>query len=127
MHTNEQARVLWCPQARVARHEFVNNPTQDYIIGGTNSDALGGTRVPASCLCIAAECAMWRWHDWAEPGMVFAENRHAQTIEQAGTPKGGPGWIFVPAEDDYAHWREPTEKADARRLGYCGLAGRPGK
>jgi hypothetical protein len=128
MHTTEQARALWCPQARVARHEFVNNPTQDYIIGGTNSDALGSTRVPASCCCIATECSMWRWVNWQEPAQRYAENRNATHPGEAGPTKGGPDWVFAPASDEeYARWIEPAEKADARRRGYCGLAGRPGK
>lgn len=62
-HTPDQARALWCPMARIARRENTQ-PTLDgreVIVGGCNTDALGGVRVPASCRCIAEKCAMWRW------------------------------------------------------------------
>lgn len=71
-HTPEQARALWCPMVRIARNEsitiekaaigdIVHVTEQRYIVGGCNTDALGGLRVPASCRCIADQCAMWRW------------------------------------------------------------------
>lgn len=50
---------------RIARREHCH-PADDEgntaIASGCNTDALGGTRVPASCRCIAEKCAMWRWH-----------------------------------------------------------------
>lgn len=65
--TPEEARELWCPMVRIARRE-TERPSggslstgTGYVVGGCNTDALGGTRVPASCRCIAASCAMWRW------------------------------------------------------------------
>lgn len=61
-HTEEQAKKLWCPMARVARREDLDRdrgPT--VIVGGCNTDALGGNRIPASCRCVASQCAMWRW------------------------------------------------------------------
>ena len=65
MHTPEQAKALWCPMVRIARREvelYGRSEGQQHVVGGCNTDALEGTRVPASCRCIAAECAMWRWH-----------------------------------------------------------------
>jgi hypothetical protein len=50
MHTEKQARELWCPVARVAVGNYsvaVNRDEGDEIIAG--------------CRCIASECAMWRW------------------------------------------------------------------
>lgn len=69
MHTPEEAKNLWCPMVRAARRERERpeNPRsslgqgETYIVGGCNTDALGGDRVPASCRCIANKCAMWRW------------------------------------------------------------------
>ena len=70
MHTPEQASQLWCPMVRIARHEVITNDDPAsrhygeetaHIVGGCNTDALGRHRVPASCHCIADECAMWRW------------------------------------------------------------------
>lgn len=34
--------------------------TEHFVVAGCNTDALGGNRVPASCRCIADQCAMWR-------------------------------------------------------------------
>lgn len=72
MHTPDQARELWCPMVRIARHEVTEQDRpvaggirhlteQHHIVGGCNTDALGRMRVPASCGCIADKCAMWRW------------------------------------------------------------------
>lgn len=73
-HTPEEAQTLWCPMARIARREIaveaatIHKPTsvehiheRAEIVGGCNTDALGGNRIPASCRCIADQCAMWRW------------------------------------------------------------------
>ena len=68
MHTPEQAKQLWCPMARISRHEAISyetgrtgddNPliamrTNHYVVGGCNND-------PVSCRCIADHCSMWRW------------------------------------------------------------------
>lgn len=80
MHTADQARELWCPMVRIARHEFYERDESGHghitshqvIVGGCNTDALGvGNGEPrrmsrdhkplASCRCIADKCAMWRW------------------------------------------------------------------
>lgn len=74
MMTVEQAGEVWCPMVRIARDESVTVRTaistnldsvkeERFIVGGCNTDALGGLRVPASCRCIADKCAMWRWAD----------------------------------------------------------------
>lgn len=58
----EQASQLWCPMVRTARRETTQRDgLQLVVVGGCNTDALGGNRVPASCRCIASKCAMWRW------------------------------------------------------------------
>lgn len=73
MLTREQAAATWCPMVRIARHEVVTHREpvgssgmelvrqQDHVVAGCNTDALGSTRVPASCRCITDQCAMWRW------------------------------------------------------------------
>jgi hypothetical protein len=56
------AKHKWCPQVRIARREDIEvNGDELAIVAGCNTDALGRTRVPASCLCIASGCMMWRW------------------------------------------------------------------
>lgn len=60
----EQASQLWCPMVRTARRETTQRDgVQIVVVGGCNTDALGGNRVPASCRCIASKCAMWRWFE----------------------------------------------------------------
>lgn len=66
MHTPEQARQLWCPMVRVSRREKVVaeealHAHNTAVVGGCNTDPIAGNPVPASCRCIADQCAMWRW------------------------------------------------------------------
>lgn len=137
MHTTTQARELWCPMVRTARHEEVRMPLMgDYtkvtetIVAGCNTDALGGNRVPASCRCIADQCAMWRWGDPVQRRIVAAhppEATHESDL-LPNVPAPGPGFEFVAHRRftrDLAHWHETQASADTRRLGYCGLAGAP--
>jgi len=72
--TVKEATEKWCPMVRIARRESelpegigelpegisLSTGTR-FVVGGCNTDALGGTRIPASCRCIADKCAMWRW------------------------------------------------------------------
>lgn len=107
MHTPEQAKELWCPMVRIARREPVAVLQEDgstkssevafYQTDGNNTDALGGNRVPASCRCIADQCAMWQWH----PTTLLHPDTGALTMN-------GPGGI--------------TDRIPAK--GFCGLAGR---
>lgn len=104
--TPEDARYLWCPMVRMARHEVVTvegtpvgnlTPVREehHVVAGCNTDALGRVRVPASCRCIADKCAMWRW----AAGVTL----HPDTGALCMPGLGGA----IPAK------------------GYCGLAGRP--
>lgn len=68
MHTTDEASYLWCPMVRIARRESVHVKMssgdefdEDVVVAGCNTDALGRTRIPESCRCIAEKCAMWRW------------------------------------------------------------------
>lgn len=60
MLTRDQAAATWCPMVRIARVEQLPD-SDETIVAGCNTDALGRLRVPASCRCIADKCAMWRW------------------------------------------------------------------
>lgn len=100
------------------------------LVAGFNTDSLGGKRVPASCRCIAKECAMWRWIDKKPERKFCAAPRphHRATIEPP-RPNGVPAsWEWHPDQNqEYqtAGWIEPEHEAMASRKGYCGLAGRP--
>lgn len=132
MHTPEKARQLWCPMTRVARVEPIQQSDQvgvDAVVGGCNTDRLGGVRVPASCRCIADQCSMWRWAV-RKPERIrrAAVPRTAASEKETNRPPGAEGFEFLPYDDetgDPAEWVEPQEMANARRLGCCGLAGVP--
>lgn len=107
--TEDQAREKWCPMVRAARHEVTQKRTavtetlsavreDHHVVGGCNTDTLGGTRVPESCRCVASDCAMWRWGEWKRDG-----------VENVPLPSG--------------HTYTRDRKIPLR--GYCGLAGRP--
>lgn len=153
MLTAAQAAGTWCPMVRIARHETVaaerhfpgpgGSPVvidQAQIVGGCNTDALGVNRVPASCRCIAAGCAMWRWAEPApEPRdpvwwWCHDEESEAEPARPAEVPASA---VWVPFrvngdDPDGGYWCEADEdvaadhaKAAAARRGYCGLAGKP--
>lgn len=82
--------------------------------------------------CIADSCAVWRWTPITNPSngaqrSRVADNPAAKTEQEAGPrPEDCRGREFCPsAEDDPAVWVEPEMEAYKRRLGYCGLAGKP--
>jgi len=112
-HTPEQARTLWCPMVRTARREveaeaaIIDRPggtthihERVQIVGGCNTDALGRLRIPASCHCIADQCAMWRWE--------------FTTASVPTTTEGASGMLA-----------RVFEQKTVRTHGYCGIAGRP--
>lgn len=130
MHTPAQARELWCPMVRTARHEVieVSSPAvggmreahmEHHVIAGCNRDALGGgnlaasisdRHVPlASCRCIADKCAMWRWGEetplpktlpCADPYPV-TEEIERETRRLIGRESDIPvGWTFQAADPE---------------------------
>jgi hypothetical protein len=68
----KEATNKWCPMTRIARRESERpegkslSTGQVFVVGGCNTDALGGTRIPASCRCIASQCMMWRWTEGSD-------------------------------------------------------------
>lgn len=82
---------------------------------------------PKYARCIADECAMWRFSAPLQTARFSpAINATATKEEDAGPRPNIPDdWKFVPFEDEMAGWLEPQESANARRRGYCGLAGKP--
>lgn len=85
--TANEAREKWCPMVRIARREvemYGRSEGQQHIVAGCNTDALGRNRVPASCRCIASECAMWRW---ATKGLSCANIEPTGYCGIAGRPE----------------------------------------
>jgi hypothetical protein len=63
MHTEDEARKLWCPMARMSDADL---PAYNRF---TEEDTYKVVFNPSNCRCIASECAMWRWlDDWQENG-----------------------------------------------------------
>lgn len=79
--------------------------------------------------CHGANCMAWRWANVVNRNFREAQNPKALTELEAGPRTAPDCWEFFafdPAEDVFeAGWLEPRADADARRLGFCGLAGTP--
>ena len=87
---------------------------------------------PVACRCIGAQCMSWRWFDdhvWPAFRKVLGNPEAETEAETEGRPSEIPAdWEFVSFSDtgcEGAHWREPEAATNARRRGYCGLAGVP--
>lgn len=119
MNTVKQARETWCPMVRF-------NP-----IGADEAYQTHTTRGDSGSNCIADQCAAWRWEPVTGPAngerlWRNAPNPDAHTEDEAGPkPEECNRWHFCPCDTLPAGWIEPQSSADARRQGYCGLAGRP--
>lgn len=149
MPTIEQAATQWCPMVRTATPMLLQEQagTQKQIVGSTggiNADVMNSARIPRFCVCIADECAMWRWDEktpeaprrqvWHVEEDIDEEDLVAEPARHADVPKNA---TWVPVEglgtDGVCggYWTEPTAKfkksvADsaATRRGHCGIAGR---
>jgi hypothetical protein len=116
--TREQASGKWCPFAR----------TYDYtgdmeVIAGVNEP---GTR-QRSAACVADGCMAWRW---AEDVGEHYQRTMRWTEGETEPPHQVPGLTFElytpdPEEEpgERPHWIETRASFEARRRGYCGLAG----
>jgi hypothetical protein len=79
--------------------------------------------------CVGADCMAWRWATSPRYQRIYCSDPSA-TVEPSTRPArvALEGWVFEPLDGlERAHWREPEGAYNARRLGYCGLAGRPGE
>ena len=130
--TEEDARSKWCPAARTGAYSD-RGP-----MGAVTTNRDPRIEVSQSCLCLASDCAAWRWaedsgqkrkqhvpRDAAFNAMPFDQ----LPKEAPPAPAGAETWIWEPPYQDeagityYGCFTEPLEEAKARRLGYCGLAG----
>ena len=102
MHTEEQAKNLWCPMVRM------------------------GPEVPANWNnCIANSCAMWRRSNLAGRQKILYCADHSAKTEPPRPATVPASWVFLPRNKESARWVEPMIGQLARIPGYCGLAGRP--
>lgn len=120
MHTTEQALNLWCPMVRASNGS-------DHPRNSGNSQAY---RNPMDARCIADRCAMWRWRQSInDVSLTRYGCRDPLAETEPHRPDGlNPTFEFVPhdpGEGNEACWIEPLASQQARRRGFCGLAGRP--
>ena len=110
MHTEDEARTLWCSEARVAHTKDDDdfNPVSAVAI-----NRVYGIIFPEECVCIASECAKWRW--------VGGGNE--KTITNKKEPPYGDGWVLVMGQPHLNKYFWERSLKDQR--GYCGLAGMP--
>lgn len=99
MHTPEQARALWCPMVRIARREVIEHRTGYQEIGGDERVIVGGCNTDA-----------------------IGDNRIPASCRCIADKCAMWRWI-EPVDKKYI--TETMEEFNARRAGYCGLAGRP--
>lgn len=117
MYTEDEAKELWCPMARVV-HAITGNVAGNQI----HHQDLGSVTMST---CGASKCSMWRWTYQSHRRFQTAENTSATTEGEAGPRmKHASAWLFCPAHAVYdsAGWIEPEESTRARWKGFCGLA-----
>lgn len=76
--------------------------------------------------CVASKCMAWRWGAATYRHFVAAQNPQSTggAFPPAGTPSTYEWRSYDPIDaESRAGWMEPQASADARRRGYCGLAG----
>lgn len=112
MYTQTEAKKKWCQFVRALMDNVGAHRTD-------NDEPIGE--------CIASRCAAWRWSE--NPGRNFmAVAAYRNRVEEPPRPSSiQTSWEWVPydADEEPAFWREPEAAWDARREGFCGLAGKP--
>lgn len=113
--TEQEAKTKWCPQVRASQG-----------VGDANACNAGtseGDRVPTYSRCVGSECMMWRWGH--EPHRTFWGCPDPNATIEPERPSHVPvSYIWCPCETDAAGWIEPPDSCEARRTGFCGLAGK---
>lgn len=103
MHTEEEAKTKWCPEARIIAF---NIATGDHApVAGNGVSKLDGESA-RTMLCVASACMHWRWA--LKPNPDFYHSMEGMVVTR--------GLDFQPV---------PSHIED-RTQGYCGLSGRPG-
>lgn len=115
--TEPEAKTKWCPFTRQTYHEY----------GAYNRQSNGAPL--DTCCCIGSQCMAWRWSTERSTLRRMVPEGFEWSVEEPPRPDELPAsWEWQPADEaegDYGRWYEPVAEADARRHGYCGLAGAP--
>ncbi len=84
--------------------------------------------LPEGITCFGSRCMAWRWAEsWRQ--LVEMPANHKDSCSEAEPPRPPTlpqSWTWSPPGDfdDLGCWVEPANEALARRMGYCGLAGK---
>ena len=129
MHTEAEAKKLWCPEARVVSDDDWGRTAANRW--PNDDDAGAGT----SNLCLASKCSHWRWRGpLPQPfSQQIATKVHYIMRNEGWT------WEDVDAKSDGELLRAPNlgrkslkymraprqARAPAPRQGFCGLSGVP--
>lgn len=121
LRTEEEARKCWCPFARTP---FV----LDGQGGSIPANRYGSGDAASNAQCIASECMAWRWCNTDQPYEYKVTTD--DTLDRALVVPPGDGWELVrkPEEiepEDDGRWKVVWRRLNAKRRGYCGLAGAP--
>jgi hypothetical protein len=73
MHTQEHARTLWCPFARVF--------TDRQAVSNAAINRGEGVTLRTHTRCLAADCMAWRWEELVETDRV-SEDRLNEKLQQ---------------------------------------------
>ena len=124
MHTEDEARRLWCPIVRAITMDDDGNTG---LVSFNRQCVINTSRanIPHATGCLASGCSMWRWAD-ADERIEYDEvfpNRPAGEINPPfSNCPDGYGVISYGSNLQYHARREISRLA---RRGYCGLAGDP--
>lgn len=126
MHTEDEAKKLWCPHARVlgTLQQPAKPGDPDFVVGqgGQNRGYQMGGGL-SNCNCIASKCSQWRPvaeefvpADPPQTLMYYSTNDRKPPV-----PDSDHRWIVIGSPAQFM-WQLVKL---APRKGYCGLAGKP--
>jgi hypothetical protein len=129
MHTEKEASSIWCPMTRSAGFLTKSKigPAVNRIHQGENGAQIDCDGSPQPyAVCIASKCAMWRCAEPIRCRVIQPEEWPDTYAHEPARPENVPkSWAWEPGDGDPPGWVEPEHEAQARRRGFCGLAGNP--
>lgn len=117
MHTEDQAKLMWCPHAR---REIVGD-------NDCSASANRDWNDRATTNCYGSDCMAWRWGEWYGRGESIAylgADRYERESEPERPAEVSADHEWVPPEDgDPGCWVLSDAARAKLRRGYCGLSG----
>ncbi|MEO1187792.1 MAG: hypothetical protein AAFW60_01870 [Pseudomonadota bacterium] len=113
MHTEDEAKKLWCPFARMA-FQHGNTVKPGFAVNRIAATGEDTTFIPNGSFCIGSECAAWR------AKKIFQDP--IRTVEQKLKPDNVPDHFWERVSEP---GKPPVVWGLKRQTGFCGLAGKP--